>query len=63
MSNISNTKSKRSMSMTVATALMMVGLVFSKCSGFLRDIFVSARFEDMYRDAFDGNPEYESNID
>ncbi len=52
MSNISNTKSKRSMSMTVATALMMVGLVFSKCSGFLRDIFVSARFEDMYRDAF-----------
>ena len=52
MSNISNTKSRRSMSMSVATILMMVGLVFSKCSGFLRDIFVSARFDDMYRDAF-----------
>ena len=52
MSNISNTKSKKSMSMTLATALMMVGLIFSKCSGFLRDIFVSARFDDMYRDAF-----------
>lgn len=52
MSNISNTKSKRTTSMAVATALMMVGFMFSKCSGFLRDIFVSARFNDVYRDSF-----------
>ena len=52
MSNISNTKSKRTTSMALATVLMMVGLIFSKCSGFLRDIFVSARFDEVYRDSF-----------
>ena len=39
--------------MTVATILVMIGLVFSKCSGFLRDIFVNIRFSDpVYRDSF-----------
>ncbi|MCQ2516312.1 MAG: murein biosynthesis integral membrane protein MurJ [Saccharofermentans sp.] len=40
-------------SMTVATLLVMVGLVFSKCSGFLRDIFVGIKFSDsVFRDSF-----------
>ena len=52
MSNKSVTRSKHTTSMTVATVLMMIGFMFSKCSGFLRDIFVSARFDDVYRDSF-----------
>ena len=40
-------------SMTVATILVMVGLVFSKASGFLRDIFVGIKFSDpVFRDSF-----------
>ncbi len=38
--------------MAVATMLVMLGLVFSKCSGFLRDIFVADRFDTLYRDSF-----------
>ena len=39
--------------MTVSTVLVMIGLVFSKCSGFLRDIFVGIRFsEPVFRDSF-----------
>lgn len=52
MSKTTTSKSRRPASMAVATALMMLGLVFSKCSGFLRDIFVSARFDAVYRDSF-----------
>ncbi len=44
---------KAARSMTVATILVMVGLVFSKCSGFLRDIFVGIKFSDsIFRDSF-----------
>lgn len=44
---------KTARSMTVATILVMVGLVFSKCSGFLRDIFVGIKFSDsIFRDSF-----------
>lgn len=41
-----------SKSMTVATVLVMIGLIFSKCSGFLRDIFVGIKFNDVYCDGF-----------
>lgn len=48
----SNTK-KKGLSMTVATLLVVIGLIFSKCSGFLRDIFVNIKFSDpVYRDSF-----------
>lgn len=40
-------------SMTVATVLVMIGLLFSKCSGFMRDIFVGIKFSDpVFRDSF-----------
>ena len=40
-------------SIILSTILVMVGLVFSKGSGFLRDIFVGIRFSDpVYRDSF-----------
>ena len=40
-------------SITFATVLVMIGLVFSKASGFLRDIFVGIKFsEPIYRDSF-----------
>lgn len=36
-----------------STILVMIGLVFTKGSGFLRDIFVSIKFsQDVYRDSF-----------
>jgi len=38
--------------MALATFVVMLGLLFSKCSGFLRDIFVSMKFSDVYRDSF-----------
>lgn len=44
---------KKGLSMTVATLLVVIGLIFSKCSGFLRDIFVNIKFSDpVYRDSF-----------
>ncbi len=40
-------------SIILSTILVMVGLVFSKGSGFLRDIFVGIRFSDpVFRDSF-----------
>ena len=40
-------------SIILSTILVMVGLVFSKGSGFLRDIFVGIKFSDpVYRDSF-----------
>ena len=40
-------------SVVFSTILVMIGLVFTKGSGFLRDIFVSIKFsEDVYRDSF-----------
>lgn len=40
-------------SMAFSTFLVMLGLVFSKGSGFLRDIFVGIKFsEPIYRDSF-----------
>ena len=40
-------------SIILSTILVMVGLVFSKGSGFLRDIFVGIKFsESVYRDSF-----------
>ena len=36
----------------IATAIVMVGLILSKGSGFIRDIVVSHRFDETYRDAF-----------
>ena len=46
-------KPKNGGSMTVATVLVMIGLLFSKCSGFMRDIFVGIKFSDpVFRDSF-----------
>ncbi|MBO4637910.1 MAG: murein biosynthesis integral membrane protein MurJ [Clostridiales bacterium] len=42
----------RKTGMALATALVMLGLVFSKMSGFLRDIFVGMKFSPVYRDSF-----------
>ena len=36
----------------IATFIVMVGLILSKGSGFIRDIVVSHRFDSTYRDAF-----------
>ncbi|MBP5260613.1 MAG: murein biosynthesis integral membrane protein MurJ [Clostridiales bacterium] len=36
----------------IATIIVMAGLLLSKGSGFIRDIVVSMRFDDTYRDAF-----------
>lgn len=48
-----NKSTSKARSMTVATILVMVGLIFSKCSGFLRDIFVGIKFSDsVFRDSF-----------
>lgn len=39
--------------MAFSTILVMLGLLFTKGSGFLRDIFVSMKFsDDIYRDSF-----------
>lgn len=39
--------------MTLATILVMAGLVFSRASGFLRDIFVGIKFDDpVFRDGY-----------
>lgn len=49
------TKRRRlgSNSIILSTLLVMVGLVFSKGSGFLRDIFVGIKFSDpVFRDSF-----------
>lgn len=46
-----NTKSSGK-SMAIATFLVMLGLVFSRCSGFLREILVGNKFSDIYRDSF-----------
>lgn len=43
---------KKVNSMAVATILMMLGLLFSKASGFLRDIFIGQKFNELYRDSF-----------
>ena len=44
-----NSKKK---SIAIATFLMMVGLFLSKGSGFLRDIIVGIKFDEVYRDAY-----------
>ena len=36
----------------IATVIVMIGLILSKGSGFIRDIVVSHRFDNTYRDAF-----------
>ena len=49
-----STKSKKSgMSMAIATALVMIGLLLSKGTGFVRELLVGVKFHDnLYRDAF-----------
>lgn len=48
-----NKKKKSGSNMAVATLLVMIGLMISKCSGFMRDIFVGIKFSDpVYRDSF-----------
>ena len=44
-----NSKKK---SMLIATILMMMGLLLSKGSGFVRDIIVGIKFDEIYRDAY-----------
>jgi len=45
--------SSQSKSMAIATILVMIGLILSKSTGFLRDIFVAQEFTDsLYRDSF-----------
>ena len=39
-------------SMIIATILMMMGLLLSKGSGFVRDIIVGIKFDEVYRDAY-----------
>ena len=49
----SSSASSKGKGMAIATVLMIIGLILSKGSGFLRDIFVSIRFQSAeYRDAF-----------
>ena len=46
-------KKKTAGNMVFSTIIVMVGLLFTKGSGFLRDILVGIKFdENLYRDAF-----------
>ncbi len=49
---IKEIKKSSGKSMAIATFLVMLGLVFSRCSGFLREILVGNKFSDVYRDSF-----------
>lgn len=50
---MSENKKSSSKNMAVATVLVMIGLIFSKCSGLLRDVLVGMKFSDtVYRDSF-----------
>lgn len=42
----------RSKSMAFAIFVMIVGNLFTKCSGFLRTVLVNSQFSGMYRDAY-----------
>ncbi|MBP5655942.1 MAG: murein biosynthesis integral membrane protein MurJ [Clostridiales bacterium] len=42
----------RKKSMLIATVLMMLGLLLSKGSGFVRDIIVGIKFDEVYRDSY-----------
>ena len=50
---MSSKKKSGSGNMAIATVLVMIGLIFSKCSGLLRDVLVGMKFSDtVYRDSF-----------
>lgn len=44
--------SAKTRSLTFSTIIMIIGLILSKGSGFLRDVFVTMRFDQMHRDVF-----------
>lgn len=48
----SDSTKKSGKSMAIATFLVMLGLVFSKGSGFVRDILVGYKFNSSYSDAY-----------
>lgn len=50
--SINEKKTRKTYGMAVATAIVMVGLVFSKMSSFLREVFIGIKFAPVYRDAF-----------
>lgn len=51
MSDVSTTK-KKSKTLAFSTIIVMIGLVFSKGSGFVRDIIVGYKFNELYCDAY-----------
>lgn len=53
MNTKSGTQNKKTGSMAIATLLVMLGLIVSKGSGLMRDIFVAHKFtNEVYRDSF-----------
>ena len=44
--------SKAAKSITFSTIIMIIGLILSKGSGFLRTVILSHKFEETYREAF-----------
>ncbi|HBZ77561.1 MAG TPA: hypothetical protein DEO39_02510, partial [Clostridiales bacterium] len=43
---------KAAKSITFSTIIMIIGLILSKGSGFLRTVILSHKFEETYREAF-----------
>ncbi|MBO7449288.1 MAG: murein biosynthesis integral membrane protein MurJ [Clostridiales bacterium] len=53
MSDLKEKKKRSGKSMAIATALVMLGLLLSKGTGFVRELLVSVKYhEDLYRDAY-----------
>ena len=43
---------KKAQGIGISTLLVMIGLMFSKATGFLRDAFVANNFSGVYRESF-----------
>ena len=52
MGNPNSRSGKLGKSMSFMTFIAMVGLIFSKCSSYLREMFVARSFSENYSDAF-----------
>ena len=46
------TQSKKTKSIAFSTIMMIIGLILSKGSGFLRTVIIGHKFSETYRDAF-----------
>ena len=49
---VSNPSKKKGMSFALSAIIVGIGVVLVKCSGLIRDIVVSMKFSDVYRDSY-----------